>query len=154
MQRAGRAASRAVIERFQLCLDLLADSRRDFPLDAGPERIDLGSPVIPRLGPPGVIELQEMLDDILDETLNGMQLGSAQVLDLLREMLDVEAVVALEMRAQRLRLLLGPGVEILVVQLGCLGCHGHPHSSIATGSSTKRLNAASSSAPVAPSTTR
>ena len=91
---------------------------------------------------------------VLDIALDRVQLGLAQVLDLLGQMLDVEAVVALEMRAQRVCLLLGPGVEVLVVEVGCLGRHGRPHSSIESGSSTKRLNAASSSAPVAPSTRR
>ena len=52
-----------------------------------------------------------MGDDVLDEALNSLQVGFAQVLDLLGQVLDVEAVVALKVRAQRLCLLLGPGVE-------------------------------------------
>jgi hypothetical protein len=77
-----------------------------------------------------------VLDDVFDIALNRVKLGFAQILDLLGQMLDVEAVVALEVRAQRLRLLLGPGVEVLVVELGGLGRHACPHSSIESGSST------------------
>ena len=37
-----------------------------------------------------------MLDDVFDIALDRVKLGFAQVLDLLGQMLDVEAVVALE----------------------------------------------------------
>ena len=86
--------------------------------------------------------------------LNRLKLGLAQVLDLLRQMLDIQTVVAPEMRAQGLRLLLGPGVEVLVVELGRLGRHAYPHSSIASGFLDVALERARSLAPVAPSTRR
>jgi hypothetical protein len=99
MQRAGGGTPRPLIQRIKLGLDLLTDSRRDPALDAGPERIDLGPPVIPRLDPTEVVELQEVLDDVLDKALDHMHLGLAEILDLLGQMLDVEAVVPLEVRA-------------------------------------------------------
>ena len=57
-----------------------------------------------------------MLDNVLAKRLAGVQLAFAQILDLLGDQLGIEPVVAGPHAAQQVRLLLRPGVEILVVK--------------------------------------
>ncbi len=56
-----------------------------------------------------------MLDDAADLATHSIALALAQILDLLGDMLAVEAVVGNRHRAQHLGLVLGPGIEIVVV---------------------------------------
>jgi hypothetical protein len=56
-----------------------------------------------------------MLDDAADLAAHHIALASAQSLDLFGEVLAVEAVVRCRHRAQHRRLMLRPGVEIVVV---------------------------------------
>ena len=56
-----------------------------------------------------------MLDDAPDLVAHRVTLTPAQGLDLLGEILTIEAVVGDCHRAQHHRLVLGPGVEIVVV---------------------------------------
>ena len=56
-----------------------------------------------------------MHEDSLDLAAHGVALALAQILDLLGEVLAVEAVVGSRQGAQHLGLVLGPGVEIVVV---------------------------------------
>jgi hypothetical protein len=79
---------------------------------------------------PGIFELQEMLDDVLDERLRRAEIAASQILDLLGDVLKVERVAARlvhgrRQTAQQRRLLLRPGVEIRVVKGICahVGCH-------------------------------
>src|SRR5437763_15531376 len=60
-------------------------------------------------------KLQEMLKDSDDLALHGIPFALAQIFNLLRDVLAIEAVVAGAQAAQHLGLVLGPGVEIVVV---------------------------------------
>src|SRR5258708_35163150 len=75
-------------------------------------------------------ELQKMLEDPADFTAQSIAFALSQILDLLGNVLAVEAVVARSHRAQHLGLVLRPGVEIVVV-LGAVGALavGHDRSS-------------------------
>src|SRR5947208_11790886 len=60
-------------------------------------------------------QFQEVLEDTGDLTLCRVTLALAQILDLLGDVLAVEAVVSGAQATQHLSLVLGPGVEIIVV---------------------------------------
>ena len=77
---------------------------------------DLTLPMTSRFGEPRVFKLQQIFDDVLTERLAGMQLAVSQILDLLGNVLDIETVCAGPAAAQQFRLLLRPGIEILVVE--------------------------------------
>src|SRR3954454_21306621 len=60
-------------------------------------------------------QLQKMFEDAPYFTAHGFAFALAQILDLLGEVLAVEAVVVGAERAQHFGLVLRPGIEILVV---------------------------------------
>ena len=60
-------------------------------------------------------ELKQMLDDPPDLAAHRVALALAQILDLLGDMLAVEAVVGNRQRAQHHRLMLSPGIKVVVV---------------------------------------
>ena len=63
-----------------------------------------------------ILDLQQVLDDVLAERLAGVQFALAQILDFLGDQVVVEAVGRRRAAAQQFRLLLRPGIEILVVE--------------------------------------
>src|SRR6478672_863401 len=70
-----------------------------------------------------------MLKDSDDLALHRIPFALAQILDLLRDVLPIEAVVAGTQATQHLSLVLGPGVKIIVVA----GSVGHAISLEARG---------------------
>ncbi len=57
-----------------------------------------------------------MLDDVLEERLRRAELAASQILNLLGNVFGVETVAAGRQATQQVRLLLGPGVEVCLVE--------------------------------------
>src|SRR5262249_26876684 len=76
---------------------------------------DRRHPIVTRLNCRGELQLQELLENAAHLATHRVALAFAQILDLLGYVLAIEAGVGGWHRAQHRRLVLGPGVEIIVV---------------------------------------
>src|SRR4029077_8432095 len=85
------------------------------------------TPSRPRFNSRRDFKLQKMAQDARDLSGQLASVGFSQALDLLGQILPIERQGGLLGAAQRLRLLLGPEEEILIVELFDL-CHLYPHS--------------------------
>src|SRR4051812_4914050 len=117
------------IDRGDGGLDLVSYGGRHMVTDVTARVEHREQPSAPRIGGRRVLQLQQVLQDALDLASYGQQLALAQILDLFGQMLEVErAVPALARQtAQRIRLVAGPLVEVLVVEFGGFrhGCLRH-----------------------------
>jgi hypothetical protein len=89
--------------------------RRHFVVEFGTSLDNRASPPLPWIARRRIRQFEELHEDPSNLATDGIALTGSQALDLLGDVLAVEAVVAGFERAQHLGLVLSPGVEIVVV---------------------------------------